>query len=136
MSQRNLGPVQKIIARRMIGQRLAESESMTLRSAVQELDAVTSRSTPAMLAAAGGLPESAFQSGVYSEGSMAAVIQSQGVAMPVGAIGDGAILKWLFSDEGRQALMAWVETIMKIIAILGPLFAGGAQSENPPRQSH
>ena len=117
-----LNPIQRVIVRRKAGQRLAEEARIGLRQAIREIDTVTTNATAAMLAAAVDCDETIFRDGIYAESCVASLIGMAGVAMPVGAIGDGAFLKWLFSDEGREAVLAWIETIVKIVSILAPLF--------------
>lgn len=115
-------PIQRIIVRRMAGQRLADDGRTSLRQAIREIDTVASRATPAMLAAAGGCDEAPVRNGLFTEICAAAMVTKAGMPIAVAAIGDGEFLKWLFSDEGREALLAFVETIVKIVALLAPLF--------------
>ena len=122
MSSKSMNPIQRVIARRMVGQKLADESQIALRQAIREFDSVAHRATAAILAAAVGCPEAIFRDGMLAESAVAGIVTFAGVAMPVGAIGDGQFLEWLFSDAGREAILKWVETIVKIIAILGPLF--------------
>lgn len=116
-------PIQRIIVRRMAGQRLTDDGRTSLRQAIRDMDMVTSRATPAMLAAAAGCDEAIVRQGLLVESCAAAFVSRAGVPIAVAARGDGEFLKWLFSEEGREAMVAFVETIVRIVAILAPLFA-------------
>lgn len=117
-----MGPIQKIIARRIAAEKVSDEEGIRFRAALRLIDKIDEKATPEQLAAASGCDASAFKAGLFSEQAAAAICAKAGVKAPVGAIGDGEFLKWLFSDEGREALLKWAETIVKIIAILAPLF--------------
>jgi hypothetical protein len=117
-----MSPIQRIIVRRMAGQRLADDGRTSLQQAIREIDTVASRATPAMLAAAVGCEEAIVRQGLFVEACAAAFVSRAGLPVAVAAIGDGEFLKWLFSEEGREAMLAFVETIVKIVAILAPLF--------------
>lgn len=124
--------LEKIRLRRTVADKVSESEGIGFRAALRLVDNINSKATPDQLAAASDdLPAGSFAGGLLDEQSIHAVCCASGVAIPVhavgalgdGTLGDGTFLKWLFSDEGRVAFLKWAETVVKIIAILAPLFA-------------
>lgn len=116
-----MGPLQRIIARRMAGERIASEEGVSLRRAVREIDWVEANKSAEEMAKCVDLSPEDFKAGLFSVTAVKACCVASNVSMPVGALGDGKFLEWLFSEEGRAAIMAWIEMIVKIIALLGPL---------------
>lgn len=118
--------LEKIRLRRAVADKYADEEGIGFRAALRMVDKIDGKATPEELAAASGLPAEAHKDGLLSEGSVYAVCCAAGCTIPVhatvGALGDGTFLKWLFSDEGLAQLMKVAESIVKIIAILAPLF--------------
>jgi len=116
-----MGPLQKIRARRAAAELYSKQEGIGLRAAMREISAVENSASAEQLASAVDLDAADFSEGLFSAKSVKACCVAAGVALPV----DGPFqdfFAWLFSEEGLNGLMAFVETIVKIIAILGPLF--------------
>lgn len=117
--------LQKMIAERIAAEKISDQEGVGFRKALRAVRKVGDE--PAKhLAGATGLDASVFDDGLFSEKAIYHCCVAGGMNVPataiVGAFGDGTFLKWLFSDEGMAQIMKWVEMIMKIIALLAPLF--------------
>jgi hypothetical protein len=73
-----------------------------------------------VLTKATGLPATAFAKGVI-------VAAAENAGVPVGQFGDGSLLKdiwaWFMDPANQAKLLAFVQLILKIIAMVAPLFA-------------
>lgn len=118
--------LQKARLRRTVASQYADEAGIRFLAALRLVDKIDEKATPEELSAASGLPPESHRDGLLSESSVYAVCLAAGCTIPVhatvGALGDGTFLKWLFSDEGLAQLMKVAESIVKIIAILAPLF--------------
>jgi len=128
--------IQKIVARRLAAQEVAKSESIGFRAALRLIDRIDAKASPEELAAASGLTAADHRDGLFSEAAAKAIVVKSGVKIPdkvsTMAIGDGEFLKWLFSPDGIAAFEEWVKAIVRMIAILAPLFAWA----DPPTTLH
>jgi hypothetical protein len=119
MTELNL--IAKVRVRRMAVERYGRAAGTGPVAASRDLACVERRATAADLAEAAGVAESDFADGLYSARAVRACCTAAGVAVPfAGPLAE--FVQWLMSAEGREALIAFAETIVKLVAILAPLF--------------